>query len=412
MNARERFLEIMNFNTGVPSLKWEFGYWGGTVHRWYEQGLPKKHYPKLPPEITTPTSTLYLPCWRSFDKEIIPEGIAVTAGGLYWPTQGFPLDHDVRAYLNMDPTQVMVDVNLLFDPMFEVEVLLEDNEALIYIDVDGVKRMFLKKEGVLPSGLDWPIKDRASWDELKAERLNCKDISGRFPKNWDQLLTEYKNRDYPLAIGGYPQGLFGTPAHLMGYENLFYCYYDEPELIHDILNTFTEVWIAVYAEVLDQVEVDMIHFWEDISFGKGSMVSLETVRKFMLPYYKRIIDFLKARGIKVILLDTDGDCNALIPLYIEAGVTGMYPFEVHCGMDVVKVREQYPKLQMCGGISKSEITKGRETIDRMLEPVEEVLKTGGYIPYGDHLIPPDVPWEHFMYYRKRLNDIINKVAKG
>jgi hypothetical protein len=37
-----------------------------------------------------------------------------------------------------------------------------------------------------------------------------------------------------------------------------------------------------------------------------------------------------------------------------------------------------------------------------------VLKTGGYIPYGDHFIPPDVSWEGFKYYRTRLNQIIDQ----
>jgi uroporphyrinogen decarboxylase len=141
------------------------------------------------------------------------------------------------------------------------------------------------------------------------------------------------------------------------------------------------------------------------------MVSLSIVREFMLPYYKRIIDFLKAHGVKIILVDTDGDCNSLIPLFVEVGVTGMYPFEVHCGMDIVKVRQQYPTLQMCGGIPKSEITKGRAAIDKILEPVAEVIKTGGYIPFGDHFIPPDVPWEEFLYYRTRLNEIIDRCGK-
>jgi hypothetical protein len=31
MNARERFLEVMNFNANVPTVKWEFGYWGETL---------------------------------------------------------------------------------------------------------------------------------------------------------------------------------------------------------------------------------------------------------------------------------------------------------------------------------------------------------------------------------------------
>jgi hypothetical protein len=79
--------------------------------------------------------------------------------------------------------------------------------------------------------------------------------------------------------------------------------------------------------VLNQVEIDHLHFWEDISAGKGPMVSLDFVREFVLPYCKRIIDFVKSRGVDIIFVDTDGDCNSLIPLFLEVGVTGMYPLD-------------------------------------------------------------------------------------
>ena len=42
MNARERFHEVMNFNTAAGSLRWEFGYWGATLDRWYAEGLEKR----------------------------------------------------------------------------------------------------------------------------------------------------------------------------------------------------------------------------------------------------------------------------------------------------------------------------------------------------------------------------------
>ncbi len=138
------------------------------------------------------------------------------------------------------------------------------------------------------------------------------------------------------------------------------------------------------------------------------MISPDMVKEFLAPYIKRVADFLKERGVNIVLLDTDGDCNSIIPIFIEAGVTGMYPFEVHCGMDIVKVREQYPKLQMLGGIPKSEIAKGKQRIDEILEPVEKVLKTGGYIPFGDHFIPPDVDFDNFSYYRNKLNKLIDE----
>ena len=65
---------------------------------------------------------------------------------------------------------------------------------------------------------------------------------------------------------------------------------------------------------------------------------------------------------------------------------------------------------MLGGIPKSEITKGKKRIDEILIPVDQILKTG-YIPFGDHFIPPDVDFENFSYYRNRLNGLIDKNGK-
>jgi len=115
---------------------------------------------------------------------------------------------------------------------------------------------------------------------------------------------------------------------------------------------------------------------------------------------------VKGHGIDIILVDTDGNCEDLIPLFLEAGVTGLYPMEVSAGMDIVKARKKYPGLQMMGGVPKNEIALGKERIDRFLEDVATILRSGGYIPFGDHSIPPHVPWENFLYYRERLNRLI------
>jgi hypothetical protein len=406
MNLRERFLAVMDFDTSVRSLKWEFGYWGEVLDNWYAAGLPRHRYPEIP-RGHTPTSGLYYPAWKSIQGDRLPKGIAVMGGGLYWPTQSFPLDYDVRNYFGMDHPLVLVDVNQLFHPMFEVEILAEDEKQLLYVDVDGVTRRFLKEFATMPSGERYPIRDRASWEQLKADRINLKDLKGRFPPNWPDLVKGYRNRDYPLALMGYPHGFFGVLANLMGYEALFYSYHDDPALIHDIVGTFTELWIALYEEVLAQTDVDCVHIWEDISYGRGPMISTAVVREFMLPYYKRFTSFLTGKGIKHIFVDTDGYCWDLIPLFLEGGATGMYPFETACGMDIVKVRREFPTLRIQGGIPKSDISR-RDLVDRFLLPVEEVLKTGGYIPYGDHFIPPDVTWDGFQYYRRRLNDLIDR----
>lgn len=410
MNTRERFRSLAKKDLSVHSLKWEFGYWGKTIENWYEEGLPRKNYPSLPGRLDrgrTPTSHLYIDAWNSVRSGKLPDGIAVMGGGAYWPTQGFPLDSDVKEHFGMDYTQRLVNVNLLFCPEFTPRIIREDREILEYVDIDGVTRLFLKASATIPTAIDYPVKDRASWEAIKQDHFNTRNVSERLPDNWKELVKEYRNRDFPLALGGYPHGFFGTLVHLMGYEETFINFYNDPALIHDMVSTFTEVWIATYEEVLSHTDIDHVHIWEDISAGTGSMVAPATIREFMIPYYKKFTSFLRGKGIDLIFVDTDGNCYDLIPLFLEGGMTGMYPMEASCGMDIVKVRKDFPGLIMMGGIQKSELVFGKARIDELLAPVEAVLKTGGYIPYCDHFIPPDVSFENFSYYRNMLNSLID-----
>ncbi len=164
----------------------------------------------------------------------------------------------------------------------------------------------------------------------------------------------------------------------------------------------------MWEEVFSQVDIDVVHIWEDMSFGKGSMVSPAVFKEFMTPCYQRITDFVKSKGVASILVDTDGDCRELIPLFLEAGVTGLYPFENIGGMTVKEVRKNFPDLQILGGVSKHGIAKGPEKIDQLLADVEELLNYGGYIPHGDHGISPDVSWDNFTYYRTKLNRLLDE----
>ncbi len=41
MTSREIFLNILDFREPKRNLKWDFGYWGGAITRWQEEGLPR-----------------------------------------------------------------------------------------------------------------------------------------------------------------------------------------------------------------------------------------------------------------------------------------------------------------------------------------------------------------------------------
>jgi len=148
-------------------------------------------------------------------------------------------------------------------------------------------------------------------------------------------------------------------------------------------------------------------------YKAGPLISPDMFREFILPGYKKLTSFLKGRGVKIINVDCDGDVWKLIPLWIEGGVTGLYPFEVAAGMDMVEVRRAFPKLGIIGGIDKRALMQSKEAIDHELEAkVPFMLKSGGYIPHIDHAVSPETSFENLKYYRWKLEEIARRCRKA
>ena len=133
----------------------------------------------------------------------------------------------------------------------------------------------------------------------------------------------------------------------------------------------------------------------------------EMVRKFMLPRYKKITDLLHSYGVDVIYVDSDGNLNELIPLWLEVGINYVWPLEVAAHNDAVALREMYGKdLIMSGNIDKRALIKGKEAIrEEVMSKVPFLLEQGGYFPTVDHTVPPDVTFENYCYYINLMREV-------
>ena len=129
-------------------------------------------------------------------------------------------------------------------------------------------------------------------------------------------------------------------------------------------------------------------------------------QEFMLPYYREYISCCKTLGIKHFMVDSDGNNDVLLPLFIEAGVNIFSPFEVPAGNDVREVRKRYPELVIAGGIDKRSLFEDFDAIRREVDRVVPWMwERGGYFPSLDHSTPPNVPlknWEFYLQYIRSL----------
>ena len=372
----------MQFEKIAPPL-YEFGYWAATVRRWYKEGLQK---------------TKGIPSY-------LAEGEGVWGFLEDWRGK-IPRFEDLDKAIAFDKPLKEVPFHYWIYPEFDVMVIEEDEEKMLIVDEMGIKKRIRKSNDSIPEYIEWPVKDRKSWEKLKEERLNPLDPR-RFPPDFQERIAQMRDRDYPLLLSYGPVGFFGSLRFLLGEVNLMIGYYDFPSFIKEIISHLADFWIQLWDKVFTMMKPDRpdcVFLWEDMSYKNGSLISPHIFREFMLPAYKRVTGFLRENGVDIIFVDTDGNCSELIPLFMEGGVTGLFPMEVAAGMKVEKVREWFPQLQIMGGVDKRSLAEGKITIDEEIERIRPVVKGGGYIPFVDHLVPPDVSFDNYVYFRKQLQE--------
>lgn len=140
--------------------------------------------------------------------------------------------------------------------------------------------------------------------------------------------------------------------------------YKEPELIVEIMNFCTEFHIEVFRKVLENIEIDCVILNEDMAYKNGPMISPKMVKYFMVPAYSSLVKFFRSYGVKIVLIDSDGNVEQLIPIWLELGINGITPCEVAAGMNIVNLRRKYPRLVMMGGLDKRELSKDKEAIEK------------------------------------------------
>jgi len=368
------------------------GYWAGALQRWYDEGLPGSQQ-----ELRA--------------REPYAEWVAGPGQAPSGKRVG-RRDHDVTDYFGMDRGAVAVPVNSTVCPLYETVVMEETDEYLITRGGDGVTSKELKDPhtGSMPFWIDYPVHNREEWEQFKAERYQP-NLSERLPDDWDTVRAAFQTRDYPLCLGSGLTGFFGSVRQILGAELTLMTFCDDPAWMHEMMDYLAGFYVTLYDEILSQLSVDFAFHWEDMCYVAGPLISPDMFRTFMLEPYKKLTGMLKDHGVDIIMVDTDGNCTSLIPLFIEGGVTAMYPFEAQAHMNVAAVRARYPALGMQGGIDKKALAAGKDAIDRELEGKVPVVLKGGYIPHVDHGVPPDVSWEHFCYYRRKLDSMLDKYDK-
>ena len=334
-----------------------------------------------------------------------------------WLSEGMPADTGLeRAHITFNGNEFFgldrqinaeIDVGLL--PPFEREVVEEDARTQLVRDENGVLMRVLKDDSSMPQFLEYPVRTRRDLRRMGARYDPA--TPGRYPPDWPGFVRQSTTADCPVWFPGIGSiGLYSRIREWMGTEAACTVFYDNPDLARDMVEQTVAFTLETLRPAL-AASFDYFMWWEDFAFKTGPLVSPRIFEEFLLPGYRRANDQLRHGGVDIICIDTDGDPRALIPLLLEAGFNCLLPCEqCNAGMHPLALRRNFGRdLLLWGGIDKRALARGKAAIDEELtSKLPPLVQEGGYIPQLDHLAPPDVPYENWLYYLTRKRALLEQ----
>ncbi len=372
MNFRENTMAILNYKPYDKMPVVSFGYWAETVNKWADEGYITKD-----------------------------EANGYNCGG-----DNSEGDRSIMKKLGFDFNwNSCVGSHVLLSPGFETEVLETHPDGSKVIR-DGSGLICMIKPGIvsIPAEIGTSLTDRESWETLYLPKLQM--YPERVNTAYIKSLEPQESRTIPLGL--HLGSLMGNMRNILGVEGLSYLYADDEELYAEIVDTLCGICYECAKLALETgTKFDYAHFWEDICFKNGPLVSPAVFEELVGPWYKKITSLVNSYGINIVSLDCDGCIDALVPIWLENGVNTMFPIEVGTwDASIAPWREKYGKeLRGVGGMNKTVFAKDRAAVDAEVERLKKLIDLGGYIPCPDHRIAPDAEFELVQYYCDKMQNL-------
>jgi uroporphyrinogen decarboxylase len=370
MTPRERALAVLRYQSYDRLPLIHFGFWEETLEKWAAEG----HL----------------------------EGIDYKMWG-----DGNQVDRFISERLGFDFNWArFFEPDFQLRPPFKRQVVRTFPDGSRHVrDENGVVLMEKPGAGSIPAEIEHLLTDRQSWQEHYQWRLTW--VPERV-RDMRQNATPPPPEEREFPFGLFCGSLYGLMRNLIGFEGACYLAVDDEPLFDEILESYAELSFQnVKAALETGIHFDFAHFWEDICFKNGPLVSPGLFREKVGPHYRRITELLNSYGIDLISLDCDGNIDALLPIWLENGINIMFPIEVGTWKASIKPwREQYGRdLRGVGGVDKTVFSRDRRAVDEEVERLRPLIDLGGYLPCIDHRLAPDASWDLVRYYADKMKSL-------
>ena len=281
----------------------------------------------------------------------------------FWYTAGF--DYMTTTYGKLEPVRAPQGKTVKGDAI-QTEY-----------DQDREREWALEHDGVVTS---WEAFEKYPWPSADDFDLS----------KWDTLdKTLPAGMKAILVLGK----IYTTVWMFMGAETFFNSLDNDPQLVAAIFEKVGNIQYETFMRVCEHPCVGAVFNPDDIAHNTGLLIHPKYLKKYMFPWYKKIGDVCRDKGIGYIF-HSDGDCTEVMDVLIDCGFHAFNPIQPNC-MDIDAVKQKWgDKLCLIGNLNlDSTLTLG--TPDDVRAEVYERIRTigpgGGYMVASSNSITDYVP---------------------
>jgi uroporphyrinogen decarboxylase len=234
------------------------------------------------------------------------------------------------------------------------------------------------------------ITDRKSFEQYKWPE----------PDSFDYGALEVLGKELPggmkFMISG-PCGVLENVIRLVGFDNLCYLMADDPDLTQQIFDAVGSRLVRHYQIAVQYDSVGCVMSNDDWGFKTQPMLSPDDMRRYVVPWHKRIVDVAHKAG-KPAILHSCGNLVTLMDDIIDViGFEGKHSYED----TIMPVEEAYDKygqrIAIMGGIGLDFLIRSKpEDVYKRSRAMIERTGCKGYALGTGNSVPEYVPDENYF----------------
>ena len=208
-------------------------------------------------------------------------------------------------------------------------------------------------------------------------------------------LAKEANPEY-IRMGVMWSAHFQDACSAFGMEKALMVMLLNPEMFQAVIDRITDFYLKANGLFYEATKgyLDAVLIGNDFGSQYGLMVDPDSLRNYVFPGTKKIIDQAKSYGLKVI----HHSCGSIFPVIedlVNLGADVIHPIQALAqDMDAVTLKENFEgKAVFCGGVDAQHLLVNGtpEMVTKKVKELKQLFPTGLIISPSHEAILPDIP---------------------